>query len=64
MAAELKITVDELNESLLQISHSSMVALDELWSTSNSSGDQVVADGARSRIRPRLTRAERSTWAT
>jgi RNA polymerase sigma factor FliA len=41
MAAELKITVDELNESLLAISHSSMVALDELWSTSDSSGDQV-----------------------
>ena len=41
MAAELKITVDELNESLLAISNSSMVALDELWSTSSSSGDQV-----------------------
>ncbi len=41
MAAELKISVEELNESLLQISHSSMVALDELWSTSDSSGDQV-----------------------
>ncbi len=41
MAAELKITVDELNESLLAISHSSMVALDELWSVSDSSGDQV-----------------------
>jgi len=34
------ITVDELNESLLTISHSSMVALDELWSVSDSSGDQ------------------------
>src|ERR1700739_3373005 len=33
MADELKISVDELNESLLAISHSSMVALDELWST-------------------------------
>jgi RNA polymerase sigma factor for flagellar operon FliA len=41
MAAELGITVDELNESLLAISHSSMVALDELWSVSDSSGDQV-----------------------
>jgi RNA polymerase sigma factor FliA len=40
MAAELKITVDELNESLLAISHSSIVALDELWSVSDS-GDQV-----------------------
>jgi RNA polymerase sigma factor FliA len=41
MAAELKITVEELNDSLLAISNSSMVALDELWSTSDSSGDQV-----------------------
>src|SRR5256714_2760001 len=41
MAGELGITVDELNESLIAISHSSMVALDELWSVSDSSGDQV-----------------------
>ncbi|HST33696.1 MAG TPA: RNA polymerase sigma factor WhiG [Solirubrobacteraceae bacterium] len=41
IADELGITVDELNESLLAISHSSMVALDELWSVSDSSGDQV-----------------------
>ncbi|HEY2180618.1 MAG TPA: RNA polymerase sigma factor WhiG [Solirubrobacteraceae bacterium] len=41
IAKELGITVDELNESLLAISHSSMVALDELWSVSDSSGDQV-----------------------
>jgi RNA polymerase sigma factor FliA len=41
LAAELGITVDELNESLLAISHSSVVALDELWSVSDSSGDQV-----------------------
>ena len=41
MADELGITVDELNDSLLAISHSSMVALDELWSVSDSSGDQV-----------------------
>jgi RNA polymerase sigma factor FliA len=41
LADELQVTVDELNESLLAISHSSMVALDELWSTSDSSGDQV-----------------------
>jgi RNA polymerase sigma factor FliA len=44
IAAELGITVDELNESLLAISHSSMVALDELWSVSDSSGDQDVGD--------------------
>ena len=41
IADELGITVDELNDSLLAISHSSMVALDELWSVSDSSGDQV-----------------------
>src|SRR5271166_369782 len=41
IAEELGVTVEELNESLLAISHSSMVALDELWSVSDSSGDQV-----------------------
>ncbi|HTZ63631.1 MAG TPA: RNA polymerase sigma factor WhiG [Solirubrobacteraceae bacterium] len=41
IAAEMKVSVEELNDSLLAISHSSMVALDELWSTSDSSGDQV-----------------------
>src|SRR5438445_7376797 len=41
IAGELGITVDELNDSLLAISHSSMVALDELWSVADSSGDQV-----------------------
>jgi RNA polymerase sigma factor FliA len=41
IAGEMGITVDELNDSLLAISHSSMVALDELWSVSDSSGDQV-----------------------
>ncbi|WP_249020721.1 RNA polymerase sigma factor WhiG [Conexibacter sp. S30A1] len=41
MAAELGISVAEFNESLVQISTSTLVALDELWSTSDSSGDQV-----------------------
>ncbi len=41
IADEMGITIDELNDSLLQISHSSIVALDELWSVSDSSGDQV-----------------------
>jgi RNA polymerase sigma factor FliA len=41
VAAELNVSVDQLNDSLLQIANSSMVALDELWSTSDSSGDQV-----------------------
>jgi RNA polymerase sigma factor for flagellar operon FliA len=41
MAAELEITVDEFQESLLQISNSTIAALDELWSVSDASGDQV-----------------------
>jgi RNA polymerase sigma factor for flagellar operon FliA len=41
MAAELELTVPEFHESLLAISHSSVAALDELWSVSDSSGDQV-----------------------
>jgi RNA polymerase sigma factor for flagellar operon FliA len=41
MAAELDLTLDELNESLVRISNSSVVALDELWTVSDSSGDQV-----------------------
>ena len=41
IADEMGITLDELNDSLLAISHSSIVALDELWSVSDSSGDQV-----------------------
>src|SRR5580693_4033786 len=38
MAGELEITVEEFHESLLQISSSTIVALDELWSVSDSSG--------------------------
>jgi RNA polymerase sigma factor FliA len=41
MAAELKLTLPEFHEALLAISHSSVAALDELWSVSDSSGDQV-----------------------
>jgi len=41
MATELEITVEEFQESLLQISNSTIVALDELWNVSDSSGDQV-----------------------
>ena len=64
IADELGITVDELNESLLAISHSSMVALDELWSVSDSSGDQVslmdtIEDPGRAR--PRAVAGRRAT---
>jgi RNA polymerase sigma factor for flagellar operon FliA len=41
MAAELSISVDEFQDALLQISNSTIVALDELWTVSDSSGDQV-----------------------
>ena len=34
-------TVEEFQESLVRISNSSVVALDELWTVSDSSGDQV-----------------------
>jgi RNA polymerase sigma factor for flagellar operon FliA len=41
MASELEMTVDDFQESLLQISNSTVAALDELWTVSDSSGDQV-----------------------
>jgi RNA polymerase sigma factor for flagellar operon FliA len=41
VAAELKITVQEFNDSLLQISNSTVAALDEMWTIGDASGDQV-----------------------
>ena len=41
MAAELELSVGEFQEALVQISNSTLVALDELWSSSDSGGDQV-----------------------
>jgi RNA polymerase sigma factor for flagellar operon FliA len=41
LAGELGISGDELQDALIAISHSSIIALDELWSVSDSSGDQV-----------------------
>jgi RNA polymerase sigma factor FliA len=41
MAAELNISVDEFQEALLQISNSTVAALDELWTVGDASGDQV-----------------------
>jgi RNA polymerase sigma factor for flagellar operon FliA len=35
------MTVQEFQDALLQISNSTVAALDELWSVSDSSGDQV-----------------------
>src|SRR6202453_3984988 len=39
LAVELEMTVDEFRAALLQIANSSISALDELWSPSDSSGD-------------------------
>ncbi len=41
MAQELGIELEDFNESLIQISNSTIAALDELWTVSDSSGDQV-----------------------
>jgi RNA polymerase sigma factor FliA len=41
MARELQLTLDEFQDSLHKIATSTVVALDELWTTSDSSGDSV-----------------------
>jgi RNA polymerase sigma factor FliA len=41
MSGELGITIEEFQDALLQISNSTIVALDELWNVSDSTGDQV-----------------------
>jgi RNA polymerase sigma factor FliA len=41
MAEAMGVSVDEFQESLVRISNSSVVALDELWTVSDASGDQV-----------------------
>ena len=41
IAAKLGVSQDELGENLLEISRSSIAALDELWTISSSGGDQV-----------------------
>jgi RNA polymerase sigma factor FliA len=41
MAKELGIDEEDFQESLIQISNSTIAALDELWTISDSSGDQV-----------------------
>ncbi|HEX8959469.1 MAG TPA: RNA polymerase sigma factor WhiG [Solirubrobacterales bacterium] len=41
LAAKLGVSEDELRTSLLEIANSSVYALDELWTISDSSGDQV-----------------------
>jgi RNA polymerase sigma factor for flagellar operon FliA len=41
MASELEMTVGDFQDALLQISNSTIAALDELWTVSDASGDQV-----------------------
>jgi RNA polymerase sigma factor for flagellar operon FliA len=41
VADALEMSIEDFQESLLQISNSTVVALDELWTVSDSSGDQV-----------------------
>src|ERR671936_1679343 len=41
MAAALEMTIEDFQASLTRISNSSVVALDELWTLSDASGDQV-----------------------
>ena len=63
IAAKLEITMPELEESLAEISRTSMAALDELW-TPNAGGDQVsLIDTIEDESRPRpgdLARADRA----
>jgi RNA polymerase sigma factor FliA len=71
LAAKLNMSEEELQGSLLEIANSSVYALDELWTVSDSSGDQVslldtIADDgasdpqealASSEVKDRLTEA-------
>src|SRR5205085_8763978 len=41
VAKELDMSLEEFNDALTRISNSSVVALDELWTLSDASGDQV-----------------------
>jgi RNA polymerase sigma factor for flagellar operon FliA len=41
MASELEMTVQDFQDALVQISHSTIIALDELWNTSDQNGDSV-----------------------
>jgi RNA polymerase sigma factor for flagellar operon FliA len=41
MAVELEITTEDFHDALIQISNSTIAALDELWTVSDTSGDRV-----------------------
>jgi RNA polymerase sigma factor for flagellar operon FliA len=41
MASELEMSVGDFQDALVQISHSTIIALDELWNTNDQNGDSV-----------------------
>ena len=41
MASELEMSLQDFQDALVQISHSTIIALDELWNTSDQNGDSV-----------------------
>jgi len=41
LAAELELSIDDFRDALLEIANTSISALDELWSSSDSSGDSI-----------------------
>jgi RNA polymerase sigma factor for flagellar operon FliA len=58
IAAELDITLDEFQDSLLRISNSSIAALDEVWTVSDVTGDEVsLLDTIEDRASPDPARA-------
>ena len=58
IAAELEITLDEFQDSLLRISNSSIAALDEVWTVSDVTGDEVsLLDTIEDRASPDPARA-------
>ena len=53
IADRLELSIDEFQDSLTRISNSSVVALDELWTVSDASGDQVsLLDTIQDPMRP------------
>jgi RNA polymerase sigma factor for flagellar operon FliA len=53
MANELEISISDFNEALVQISTSTLVALDELWNTNDNDGDHVsLMDTIADRLAP------------
>ena len=62
MAAELKMPVEEFQDALVQISNSTVAALDELWSVSDSSGDAVSLLSIAASTLLRMLEVQYSPW--